>query len=126
MREFPPKFPRPEGIFLKNSRGSREFWLGNSRKNPGFLASFAGERQITNDAAFWLPLVKPEHFTWLDDESNILENHVFEQIQGHLKKNQVTGNLKKIPVSREFFFPVNQGISSQRFPWEISKFQWES
>ena len=55
-------------------RGSREFWLGNSRKNPEFLASFAGERQ---------PLVKPEHFTWLDDESNILENHVFEQISGN-------------------------------------------
>ena len=98
-------------------RGSREFWLGNSRKNPEFLASFAGERQ---------PLVKPEHFTWLDDESNILENHVFEQIPGHFKKIQITGNLKKIPVSREFFFPVNQGISSQRFPWEISKFQLES
>ena len=64
-------------------RGSREFWLGNSRKNPEFLASFAGERQ---------PLVKPEHFTWLDDESNILENHVFEQIPGNFKKNQTTGN----------------------------------
>ena len=87
--EFSPKFTRAEGIFL---RGSREFWLGNYRKNPEFLASYAGERQITNDAAFWLPLVKPEHFTWLDDESNILDNYGFEQILGHFLKIQITGN----------------------------------
>ena len=121
--EFSPKFTRAEGIFL---RGSREFWLGNYRKNPEFLASYAGERQITNDAAFWLPLVKPEHFTWLDDESNILDNYGFEQIPGHFLKIQITGNFKKNPCIQRIFFHVNQGISSQRFPWEFLKFPWES
>ena len=92
-------------------RGSREFWLGNYRKNPEFLASFAGERQITNDAAFWLPLVKPEHFTWLDDESNILDNYVFEQIPRHFLKIQITDT--------GIFFPFKSGNFLPEIPMGI-------
>ena len=31
--------------------------------------SSKGERQICNDAEFWLPQLKPEHLTWLDHEA---------------------------------------------------------
>ena len=64
--------------FVKHTHVSENVTAATIKVN-----STLGERQITNDAAFWLPLVKPEHFTWLDDESNILENHVFEQISGN-------------------------------------------
>ena len=108
--QFPIQIPETQGNISKNSRGWRNFFGGNSRKNPEFLSSF-----VFNHQGRWLHLqkssVRKVFSTTLEKK---LKKRMFSKSHGDLQP----GDLDRSPVTGWSVLWMIVGISYQRFPWE--------